>query len=248
MPTSLRSCSEPPWEIRWIFFDAVGTLIRIRGSVGEIYGRQAAAFGFELASSPSDYQIIETAFRQAFRDITVRYPQKATVNSPESERQWWKKVVVGTFGRIAPFPQLNQCFEQIYEVFRTDEAWELEPSAQDLLSLLSKSRNLGIISNFDSRLEDVLSALGIRPLFQQLTIPGLAGTAKPDPEIFRYALDQVEADPVESLYVGDEIEDDYAAPRAVGMRSLLYDPGDRHPEWPGADRIKSLGEIRQFLV
>ena len=248
MSSTSRSYADPPWKIRWVFFDAVGTLMHVRGSVGEIYGRQAAAFGFEPASSPSSYALIETAFRKAFRDIALRYPQKLTVDGPEREREWWKQVVKGTFDRIAPFPQLDQCFEQIYEVFRSTEAWELEPDALESLSLLSADRNLGVISNFDSRLEDVLTDLGLRPFFQQLTIPGLAGAAKPDPAIFRYAMDQVGADPGECLYVGDEVEDDYAAPQAAGMRALLYDPGNCQPGLPGTDQIKSLGEVPQFLV
>ncbi len=248
MSSTSQSYAEPPWRIRWIFFDAVGTLMHVRGSVGEIYGRQAAAFGFEPASSPSSYPIIETAFRKAFRDTTLRYPQKLTVDGPEREREWWKQVVQGTFEHFAPFPQLDQCFEHIYEVFRTTEAWELERDALESLSLLSADRNLGIISNFDSRLEDVLTNLGIRHFFQQLTIPGLAGVAKPDPAVFRYAMAQVDADPGECLYVGDEVEDDYAAPQAAGMKALLYDPGNRQPGLPGTDQIKSLGEVMQFLV
>ena len=248
MSSSYRSYSDPPWEIRWIFFDAVGTLMHVRGSVGEIYGRQAAAFGFEPASSPSSETLIETAFREAFSDITLRYPHKLTEDSPEGEREWWRQVVRGTFHRIAPFPEVDQCFEQIYEVFRTTEAWELEHHAQELLSLLAADRNLGIISNFDSRLEDVLTDLGIRSFFKQLTVPGLAGAAKPDPAIFRYAMDQVGADPGACLYVGDEVEDDYAAPRALGMRALLYNPQDRHPDWQEGDQIRSLGEIHRFLV
>ena len=248
MSSISRSYADPPWQIRWIFFDAVGTLMHVRGSVGEIYGRQAAAFGFEPASSPSSYIVIETAFRKTFKEITLRYPQKLTVDGPKREREWWRQVVKGTFERIAPFPRLDQCFEQIYEVFRTTEAWELERDAQESLSLLSADRNLGIISNFDSRLEDVLTDLGIRPFFQQLTIPGLAGAAKPDPAIFRYAMTQVGADSGECLYVGDEVEDDYAAPQAAGMRALLYDPRNRQRGLPGADQIKSLGEVRQFLV
>jgi len=248
MPSISPSYSDPPWEVRWVFFDAVGTLIHVRGSVGEIYGRQAASFGFEPAFSPSGYALIESAFRKAFKDTTLRCPQKLTVDAPDHEREWWRQVVQGTFAQIAPFPRLDQCFEQIYEVFRTTEAWELEHDAQESLSLLARDRNLGVISNFDSRLEDVLTGLGIRPFFQQLTIPGLAGVAKPDPAIFRYAMDQIGADPVECLYVGDEVDDDYTAPQSAGMRALLYSPGDRHPKLPTAAQIKSLGELSRFLV
>ena len=248
MPSTLPSYSEPPWEVRWIFFDAVGTLIHVRGSVGEIYGRHAASFGFEPASSPSGHTLIETAFRQAFKDISLRWPQKLTLDAPEHEREWWKQVVRATFERIAPFPQLDQCFEQIYESFRTTEAWELERDVQESLSLLTQDKHLGVISNFDSRLEDVLTDLGIRPFFQQLTIPSLAGVAKPDPAIFRYAMEQIGAEPAECLYVGDEVEDDYTAPQSAGMRALLYNPGDHHPKLPTAARIKSLGEVSQFLV
>ena len=246
MSASLRISSDPPWEIRWIFFDAVGTLIRVRSSVGEIYGRQAADFGFQPASSTSSYPLIEAAFRESFREATLHHPQKMTDES--NEREWWRQVVEGTFERIAPFPQLDRCFDRIYELFRTAETWKLEPGAMTSMTHLARTKKLGIISNFDSRLTDVLTALGIRALLQQLTIPRLAGEAKPEPEIFRYAMNEVGADPSECLYVGDEYEDDYSGPRAVGMQALLYDPRNRQTEKLDLHRIRTLGEIPRFLV
>lgn len=51
------------------------------------------------------------------------------------------------------------------------------------------------------------------------------GWRKPAPQIFTFALEQVEARPEESLFVGDDYRWDVAGPRAVGIEAVLIDRG-----------------------
>ena len=231
-------------KIRYTFFDAAGTLFRVRGSVGEIYSRCAGRFGLEVCASE-----IERAFRAAFgAKEPLSFPGSPPNTVPDLERGWWKEVVAGTFRKVGSAPQLDAIFESLYEIFRTREGWELEPGCKELLvKLKDQGRQLGIISNFDSRLTEVLRDLGIIHCFDSITFSSCGPAAKPDSLIFAHALRQADCEPKCSLHVGNDLEHDFLGARRAGMKALLYDPQDRFLEVAGQNRVRSLAQIASFI-
>ena len=232
-------------KITHVFFDAAGTLFRVRGSVGKVYGDCAAGFGLKI-----DSKEINQAFREAFRARQpMAFPGCEEELIPTLERKWWKEVVEQTFFRLGEFSQSEAFFDTLYSVFRTSEAWVLEPGCKDLLTRLKREgRQLGIISNFDSRLSDVVKDLGISSFFDTVTISSRSPAAKPDPRIFASALEQANSAAQSSLHVGNDPEEDFAAARRAGFLALLYDPRDRFFESVPEYRIKTLEEVSAFLT
>jgi putative hydrolase of the HAD superfamily len=118
----------------------------------------------------------------------------------------------------------------------------------DVLSNLKESGyKLGIISNFDSRVYDVMRQLGIYEYFDVLVISSEAGHAKPSHGIFSLALERAGRDPSEVIHVGDDLCNDFHGARAMGIRALLL---DREGEYAGAtcmDRIEDLTAIKGVL-
>jgi putative hydrolase of the HAD superfamily len=80
--------------------------------------------------------------------------------------------------------------------------------------------DLGVLSNFDSRLYSVLQSLGLRDYFKSITISTQVRTAKPDPEIFNIALQSHNCSPEEAWHIGDSITDDYHGARKAGLRGI----------------------------
>ena len=110
-----------------------------------------------------------------------------------------------------------------------------ELKRQDLL--------LAVISNTeDGRLIDSLDAAGIADRFDLLIDSHVVGLRKPDAAIFRLALERLELEPDEAAYVGDSYVHDALAARAIGLRGILLDALDLHPE-SVCPRIGSLGEL-----
>jgi putative hydrolase of the HAD superfamily len=56
------------------------------------------------------------------------------------------------------------------------------------------------------------------------------GYVKPHPTIFLAALQQLGVEPAEAVMVGDSLEEDVEGARALGLRAILMDRQDRHPE------------------
>ena len=237
----------PPWMIRWVFFDAVGTLFRVRGSVGEVYGREASRHGFEGTMDRPGYTLIDRAFKRAFRKVQAVSPL-AERSGETAQKDWWREVVRETFRDLGTFPRFDSFFESVFGLFATDAAWELEPGCRQALNRLKlQGRKLGIISNFDSRIDSVLKSLEIRQFFDLISVSSESPHAKPEEAMFRMVIRQAGDVPGRCLHVGDHPVEDYEAGRAAGLHAVLYDPGRR---WAGRieHRVDDLRDIIPFLL
>ncbi len=119
-----------------------------------------------------------------------------------------------------------------------------------ILARLKARYRLGVVSNFYGNLEEVCSDLGIREFFDCLVDSSLVGAMKPDPRIFRAALDRMGLKPGETLFVGDNVSRDLQGARALGMPHVWLSgdtAGDLGPCCPGDPVIRSLPEILSVL-
>ncbi len=120
-----------------------------------------------------------------------------------------------------------------------------------LLARLHRRYRLGIVSNFYGNLVTVCHNAGIRPFFAVIIDSARVGCAKPDPRIFRSALDALGMEPADVVFVGDSLPRDMAGARAVGMRHIWL-AGDAAPPaapcCPGDRVIRSLGDLEEALA
>ena len=124
-------------------------------------------------------------------------------------------------------------------------------TAGDTHDALSRLRaaglRLGVVSNSDGRVEEALEAASLRQYFEVVVDSTLVGVEKPDPAIFRAALDALEVPPAAALYVGDLYEVDVVGARAAGIPAvLLVPPGLPRPE--GCATVGSLEELADDLL
>ncbi|MFQ5739772.1 MAG: HAD-IA family hydrolase [Acidobacteriota bacterium] len=232
--------------LQTIFFDAVGTLFRVRGSVGQIYAQLAAEFGFPTQSACGPGRI-NRAFSKALRERTpIAFGDISAERLNRLERAWWLALVRATFAPLGPFPRLEEFFDRAYAFFAGSEAWVLEPGCPQMLEELKRrGLRMGVISNFDSRLVQVLKGLGIASFFDGVTVSSRSPAAKPNPLIFQEALAITGAEARTSLHIGDDWEDDFQGARHAGLRALLYDPEDCFPAL-GGDRIRRLDDVTRL--
>ena len=204
-----------------IFLDAVGTLFGVKGSVGEVYSAIARSFGV-LASA----EALDTAFYEVFKSSPPpTFPDTPPSDIPKAEFQWWRDVTQRTFQKVGvlhKFLDFNLFFHRLYNHFATAHPWEVYP---DVFPCLQRWRDqgikLGIISNFDSRLYQVLNALHLNSFFSSVTISSQVGAAKPDSKIFQCAIAPYHVSPEQTWHIGDSRKEDYEAAQALGMKGFL---------------------------
>lgn len=210
-------------RIKVIFFDAAGTLFHVKGSVADIYLRHAEKFGVQR--TPELLASVKTAFARAFADAP---PPVFAVSDPKGikqcERLWWFDVVHNVWYRVGMFERFDEYFEEVFEAFGGPSYWTLYPETVGVLKgLKEQGYEIGIISNFDSRLFNVLRGLGMADLFDTVTISSLAHAAKPAPKIFQAALDKHAMDPEDAVHVGDSRRDDVEGARKAGLQAVLIE-------------------------
>jgi len=93
-----------------------------------------------------------------------------------------------------------------------------------LVDLRSLGLHLAVVSNSDGTVEEVLKGLGLRGHFDAVLDSHLVGSEKPDPGIFRQALQRLGAPGERALHVGDLYAADVLGARAAGVHALLLDP------------------------
>ena len=227
---------------RVVFFDAAETLFHVNGSVADIYLRHAVRYGYR--PKPDSNKLISEAFRRAFQDAPP--PVFAATDSAQikqSERLWWFDVVHNVFYRVGMFERFDEFFEHVFAVFADPVSWKLFPEVVPTLTeLRSRGLELGIVSNFDSRLFTVLRGLGIADLFHTVTISSLAHAAKPSPKIFELALEQHAVEPAEAMHVGDSLKDDVQGATKAGLAAVLLARHGRQSP-PGIQTIHALDEL-----
>jgi putative hydrolase of the HAD superfamily len=229
-------------DVDAIFFDAVGTLFEVRGSVGAIYSSIAARHG--VMTDPAE---VETEFRAAFHAKSLEGMAPGPAGLRE-EKAWWMDLVRRVFSERMPPGVLCGYFADVFEAFRGAQAWTIDPGTPMVLERLrSSGYRLAILSNFDSRLFDVLANLGIDSLFEQVIVSWHAGSAKPDPRIFRRALAAMHVPATRALHVGDSLLEDVEGATGAGLHAALLDRRGRHPGWKAGCRLGDLSELLRIL-
>lgn len=225
-----------------IFFDAAGTLFEVRGSVGEIYSRIASQYDCQ-----ADAEQLQQNFARWFRlQPPMAFPAGIAEDKLlDLEKGWWRNLVRAVFADCGSFTHFDEFFDDVFEQFRKPELWHVyDDVAPTLTELKRRGFRLGVISNFDSRLDDVLRACELDQFFDSVHISTRVGAAKPDPMIFDSALAHHNIEAPEAWHVGDSLREDFEGAEAAGINPILLDRNNHHADNP--QRITNLNQLLTF--
>ena len=226
-----------------MFFDAGETLVHPDPSFPELFARIVTREGYprEPVAISDGLALVSDEFRRASHE------QALWTTSPERSRRFWLGVYERFLG-VLDLPRDDGLANTLYTAFTDRRNYA---AFDDVVPTLRALRDddgaaLGVISNYEAWLEDLLSDLGLSDLLPVRVISGVEGVEKPDPAIFRLALDRVGLPAAEVVYVGDVPDFDYEPAAAIGMFPVLIDRRDRHPDFTGV-RVTDLRELPAVL-
>ncbi|KAM3877712.1 haloacid dehalogenase-like hydrolase domain-containing protein 3 [Diretmus argenteus] len=233
-------------RLQWVLWDVKDTILKVRTSVGEQYCKEAERMGLSL--NPVE---VEDAFRQAYRHYSSHYPNYGVTQGLDG-RIWWMRVVRDTFSRcrVQEPALLDTLAHKLYHNFCSPENWEVFPDSKKALeSCSSLGLKLGVVSNFDSRLEGILRACDLLSHFSFLVTSEEAGVAKPHPAIFHQALQRCGVAATNVAHIGDHYVYDYLTSRSLGIHGFLLDRQSKHhqPHVPPEHRLSSLDQLPSRL-
>jgi putative hydrolase of the HAD superfamily len=195
--------------------------------------------------------LVERGFRpgnEHLRDLECRtknqFDGMMTKNGSTDQGFWWMfySQLLSEMGL-----KNDAIRDQLVASIRNSGNWDaIRPGTAEQLRKIGEWYRIAVISNADGKIEDVLQRCGIADCFRTITDSGIVGYEKPHPEIFRQALKKMNAEPQESLYVGDVYSVDYLGANGAGMKAVLMDvPGAYRDK--GVPRVESLEELQVVL-
>jgi putative hydrolase of the HAD superfamily len=227
-------------SIRAVFFDAGETLVHAEPSFPELLALTLKAEGFDVdpATVRSKVHTVSEHFDRA------RRAGELWTTSMDKSRRFWFGVYRTFLGELG-LPYSDALAGRLFETFTDLANYRLFDDVEACLrDLEERDLILGVVSNFEEWLERLLESLGVTDHFDVRIISGVEGMEKPDPGLFRLALDRTGVRAEESAYVGDIPMFDTEPAAALGMHPVLIDRRDRYPDYPGpGPRITRLDDL-----
>jgi putative hydrolase of the HAD superfamily len=217
-------------RIQAVLFDLGGTLVDGRDYEG--WAADGRALGLDL-----DAEAIARAWVAAEPWVNHR---------EESRESLWREILSGASS--------SQVAESLVRRFlERQDAKPIQGSlfsdVRRCLELLRRGRRrLGIVSNSRSEpaVRGLLKTLEIESEFELVVSSGTEGVRKPDPEIFRRSLKRIRVPPAETLFVGDDLENDVKGALSAGLHAVWLNRLGTGEEGPFPE-ILSLSEVPRIL-
>ncbi len=227
-----------PSNVQAVLFDAGDTLIAYRRPLRILL----QDFFIE-----HDEIVRRDALGDALEALEPRYrtlvEQTRTV---DAEHRMWIEVARDLLDLVLPrrrdlYPDLARWFTEGWKhlkVFR-----DVRPT---LRALAARGYRLAVVSNWEPSLSVTLARLGLSQYFPTIVTSAVEGIWKPDPRLFRIALDRLEVPAEAAISVGDQVDRDVEPARTLGIHGVLLDRFDDHPEF--TPRITELTELLGWLA
>lgn len=216
---------------RFIFFDVGNTLLFPNRA------KLLAPIAAEKHPSLEEWQTLERRTKREFDEGLV---------SGKIDHGFWWTFHTHLLNELSTFNEVVR--DTLVQNTQNSGNWDqILPGTREALERIRQQYAIAVISNSDGNINAVLGRCGICDCFASITDSGNVGHEKPHPAIFAAALGEMNAQPADSLYVGDVYSIDYIGARNAGMDAVLFDVSGayRERELP---RVESLAELESWLA
>jgi putative hydrolase of the HAD superfamily len=232
-----------PMPIRAVLFDAGETLLSPHPSFPELLASTLRSEGYGHVTPDLIRDQVKTV-AHLFEEAT----RMGRLWSTSAEESWafWSELYRALLEAM-DVPFTDELARRLYSTFTDVANYRLFDDVVPVLEkLVGAGLELGLISNFEEWLEELLEHLDVTRFFDVRVISGVEGMEKPDRAIFRLALDRMGVAATDAAYVGDNVVYDVEPAEALGMTGVLLDRRGRHEDFEGA-RITSLDGLPAVL-
>jgi HAD superfamily hydrolase (TIGR01549 family) len=220
-----------------ILFDVYGTLAEFDPPREQIQMRAGATFGLEL-----DRDGLNRGYRDADHFMAMQNASAPVRLMPlEVRTQFfarYEQIVLSGAGEEVDLELAGKVWNSV----RSQEyGWAL---FTDVLPGFERLRSAGFrvaaLSNMPFGEQEMCEMLGLTGQVEFAVTSGDVGVEKPDPRIFRTALQRAGVDAADAMMVGDSITSDLRSAEAVGMRAVLMDRYGNHQQHEEHARVTNV--------
>jgi len=222
--------------IKHVFFDAGNTLVYPNFT---LVGEKLAARGARVA-----VEELERGEQQA--RFLLDDPQVIR-GSTDGARWTLYFETIFRFCGVTDSSLVRSVLDELQQIHKVSNLWEVvPPDVPAALEALLPRYRLSVISNANGTVREKLRRVGLLGFFETVLDSHEEGVEKPDPRIFRNALERTGTKVDEAIYVGDIYHIDVVGARAAGMDVVLLDPAGLHGD-KDVRRIAGLGALASSI-
>lgn len=229
--------------LRAVFFDVGNTLIYPYPSVSHVVREVLADEGHihDLTTIDAYMPLVDAFYED-------RYRTDDTFWTDESETsQVWIGMYSLLCRRLGIEDGAERIARRVYDEFGDPARWRAYEDVEPAFARLrARGLALGVISNWDQRLEGLLGGLGLGTYFHTVVSSASVGLHKPDPRIFELACDRLAISAEDAAHVGDHHYADIVGATAVGMTPVLIDRCNGTEEGTGLF-VRTLDDLECVL-
>ena len=228
-----------------VFLDAGETILYPHPSFSELFARIVTEAG--VPATAQDIEDIRRRLAPHLVDLAEDSGADGGLSlSEESSRTFWTFLYRRFLAELGHEGD-EELVERLFTVFSSTSTYRLYDDVLPVLRALSEDGyRLGLISNFERWLEEMLVELEVGHVFDVAVISGIEGVEKPDATIYLRALEKAGVEPGSAVHVGDSPGLDVEPARSVGIATVLLDRLGRYADHDG-HRIASLKELPGLL-
>jgi HAD superfamily hydrolase (TIGR01509 family) len=176
---------------------------------------------------------------------------KATVigSTDDRARGWLYFNLVLQHAGVTQSEATDAALAELREYHRIDNLWEhvesdVEPA---LAALKARGLKLVVVSNANGRLKHLFDRVDLTKWFDHVLDSHEWGVEKPDPRLFKLALEQSRAEPSRTVHVGDLYYVDVIGARNAGLREgVLFDMAGLYED-VDCPRVGSLAGLVEWI-
>jgi REG-2-like HAD superfamily hydrolase len=225
-----------------VFLDVGATLVDPHPSFHEVVARICTRHGHSVSAAD-----VERAEPAVWAELKARAGRGEVYGLTREEGLRYWNDVYHLFLRQLGADEPGEIPSRLVQEFLKLETWQLYPDALPALQELDRRGYLlGVVSNWEDWLEELLVSLQVSSLFKFAVVSGVEMVAKPDRRIYRRALELAGVEPRRVVHVGDSMENDVLPATEVGITAVLLDRRDRLAG-RHEPRITSLSQLPDLL-
>ena len=227
-------------SIRAVFFDLYDTLVGFDPPREVVQARAMEPFGFVV-----DKIGIDAGYAMADALMAEQTAQAPLSDlSPEAQSSFFQRYEQLILRGAGHEVDLHKAGEVWKAVRRQEYGFALyEDVIPALNSLQAGGYVVGVITNMSQLGQDVAERMGFRDSVDFTLSSMDVGASKPDPQMFRAALEQAGVEAAAAVHVGDQIETDIEGARRAGINPILIDRHSAATDYDTCPRITTLDEL-----
>ncbi|HBI22129.1 MAG TPA: hypothetical protein DDY37_06045, partial [Legionella sp.] len=197
--------------------------------------------------SVSGIRVGMDAIARAYKAVDLHMPYSSVNTTATKQRaDFYRKYNQQLFSHLGVAHLANPS-GLIHAFGETRAHWQLKPGVRDMLAeLRRRDYRIGIISNFDTRLEQIVhDHLGLADTVDYLHISQTEGVEKPDPRFYQGFFERHSLDIAQAFYTGDSYVLDFLPASSLGLKVWLLDEAGLYPHLP--ESIRNVSEIIEHI-